>query len=179
MLFNVLLYISLAVFIFGLIYKISTWFSRKIGFSGKDFTASERVSAAAKGIAGVVFSGKILILIKVFIVDVVLQVRILQQDFLRWLMHMLIFGGFMLLLLMHALETHISEAIFSNYYSTLNPFFFLRDFFGLMVFAGLGIAVFRRFILKVPRIKTNARDHYAIIILAVIMLSGVFLEGAK
>lgn len=179
MLFNVLLYISLAIFTLGLIYKVSTWFSRKIGRSAQDFTPSERASAAAKGIAGVVFSGKLLTLIKVFILDVVLQLRILQEDFLRWLMHMLVYGGFMLLLLMHALEKHTSEAIFSNYYSTLNPFFFLRDFFGLMVLAGIVIAVFRRFILKVPRMQTNARDHYAIIILIIIMVSGVFLEGAK
>ncbi|MFH1991399.1 MAG: 4Fe-4S dicluster domain-containing protein [Pseudomonadota bacterium] len=179
MLFNVPLYISLAIFTLGLIYKVSTWFSRKIGRPAQDFTTSERASAAVKGIAGVVFSAKLLTLIKVFILDVVLQIRILQEDFLRWLMHMLIYGGFMLLLLMHALETHISEAIFSNYYSTLNPFFFLRDFFGLMVFAGIVIAIFRRFILKVPRMKTNVRDYYAIIILIVIMVSGVFLEGAK
>jgi len=179
MVFTVLLYTSLAVFAAGLIYKFSTWFSRKIGIAAKGFTTSKRVSAAVKGIAGVIFSAKILTLIKVFILDVVLQARILKEDFTRWLMHMLIYGGFMLLLLMHALEKHISEAIFAEYYSTLNPFFFLRDVFGLMVLIGVGIAVYRRFISKVPRLRTKGVDHYAIIILAVIMLSGVFLEGVK
>jgi len=179
MVFTVLLYTSLAVFAAGLIYKISTWFSRKIGVVAKDFTTSERISEAFKGIAGVVFSAKLITLIKVFILDVVLQARILKEDFTRWLMHMLIFGGFMLLLLMHALEKHISEAIFAEYYATLNPFFFLRDVFGLMVLIGVGIAIYRRFILKVPRLRTKGVDHYAIIILAVIMLSGLFLEATK
>ncbi|MCP4366626.1 MAG: 4Fe-4S dicluster domain-containing protein [Deltaproteobacteria bacterium] len=48
-----------------------------------------------------------------------------------------------------------------------------------MVIVGIIIAVFRRFILKIPRLKTGAMDHYAIIIVAVIMLSGIFLEGLK
>jgi len=179
MVFLTLLYLSLAIFVLGLIYKFSTWFTRKIGKAGQDFTASERASAAAKGIAGVIFSAKILTLLKVFILDVLLQVRILKEDFTRWLMHMLIYGGFMLLLLMHALENFVSEVIFAEYYSTLNPFFFLRDLFGIMVLVGVGIAIFRRFIIKVPRLRTKGVDHYAIIILAVIMFSGIFLEGAK
>jgi len=94
-------------------------------------------------------------------------------------MHMLIYAGFMLLLLMHALEKIITESVFAEYYSTLNPFFFLRDFFGAMVFLGLGIAVYRRVILKVPRLKTDAMDIYTIVILAVIMVSGFLLEGTK
>jgi heterodisulfide reductase subunit C len=179
MVFITLLYISLAIFVLGSIYKFSTWFSRSIGVGAREFTTSERLFTALKGIAGVIFSAKILTLIKVFFLDVVFQHRILKEDFTRWLMHMLIYTGFMLLLLMHALEPHISEVIFSDYYSTINPFFFLRDLFGLMVIIGVGIAIYRRFILKVPRLRTSGMDHYAIIILAVIMISGVVLEGVK
>lgn len=179
MVFITLLYISLAIFVLGSIYKFSTWFSRSIGVGAREFTTSERLSAALKGVVGVIFSAKILTLIKVFFLDVIFQHRILKEDFTRWLMHMLIYTGFMLLLLMHALEPHISEVIFSDYYSTINPFFFLRDLFGLMVIIGVGIAIYRRFILKVQRLRTSGMDHYAIIILAVIMISGVVLEGAK
>jgi len=179
MVFNVLLYTSLFVFIFGVIYKIYTWFSWKIGFSAKNISRSERLTAGFKGIIRVIFSAKILILIKVFILDVVFQKRILKEDFLRWAMHMLMYTGFVLLLLMHGLDKHITSSLFSEYYSTLNPFFFLRNFFGMMVIAGLTIAIYRRFILKVPRLKTNSMDYYAIIILAVIMISGFFLEATK
>ncbi|MFO7972933.1 MAG: nitrate reductase, partial [Desulfobacterales bacterium] len=179
MVFTAFLYASLIIFALGLMIKIWTWFSRTIGTSAQQIPAPERVSAAVKGIFGVVFSTRILTLIKVFILDVVLQIRILKENFLRWVMHMLIYVGFMLLLLMHALENFVSEPLFTGYYSTINPFMFLRDLFGFMVIVGVGIAVFRRFILKVPRLKTNAMDHYAIVILAVIMLSGVILEGVK
>jgi len=179
MLFTVLLYTSLLIFLFGTICKVSTWFSRKIGIASKNFTTPEKITAAAKGILEVIFSPKILILVKVFILDIVLQRRILKEDFLRWLMHMLIFTGFMMLLLMHALDSFITSPLFEEYYSTVNPFLFLRNFFGIMVLAGLMIAVYRRFILKVLRLKSNSMDLYAIIILAVIMISGILLEGIK
>lgn len=177
--FNMLLYISLFVFIFGFAYRVYTWFTHKVGVLPEHVTASRRVSAAVRGIFGAVFSSKILILIKVFILDVLLQKRILKEDFLRWLMHMLVFYGFMLLLLMHGLDEIITGPIFKEYYSTLNPYFFLRDLFGIMVIAGLGIAIYRRFIQKALRLKTNGMDYYAIVILTVIMISGFLLEGVK
>ena len=179
MFFDVALYISLVIFAFGLSYKISTWFRHKIGIDAREIPTSKRVSAAFKGILSTLFSVKILTLVRVFVLDVVLQIRVLREDFLRWLMHMCIWGGFMLLLLMHALESLITSRLFPNYYSTINPFMFLRDLFGAMVILGILIAVYRRFILKVPRLITNAMDHYAIVIVAVIMISGVILEGAK
>jgi heterodisulfide reductase subunit C/nitrate reductase gamma subunit len=179
MFYDIALYVSLAIFGIGMIYKIFNWFRRSIGINPSDMTTSKRVSAAVKGILGTVFSEKIYTLLKVFFVDVILQIRILREDFLRWLMHMLIYGGFMLLLLMHALDGIITEALFSEYASTLNPFMFLRDLFGFMVIVGIGIAIYRRIVMKVPRLKTNPMDLYAIIILAIIMLSGIFLEATK
>ena len=179
MFFSISLYIALAIFGLGLVYKTSSWFRHNISEEAKRIPTSARVSGAIKGIIVILFSAKIFTLIKVFAVDVLLQVRILRQDFLRWLMHICIYVGFMLLLLMHSLENFISEPLFTDYYSTVNPFMFLRDLFGFMVIIGIAIAIYRRFILKVPRLNTKAMDHYAIIILAVIMISGILLEGVK
>ena len=179
MIFRVLLYFELAVFIIGLIYKVSTWFIRTIGTSPKDITPSHRLLAFVKGFIRTIFSKKIITLINTLILDVILQRRILKEDFTRWLMHMLIYGGFMLLLLMHALGEIITASIFRDYYSTLNPFFFLRDLFGIIVIIGIGIAIFRRFILKIPRFRSNAMDRYAIFIVAAIIVSGILLEGMK
>lgn len=179
MFYDITLNIALVIFGLGLVYKISGWFRYKIGMDAVEIPASTRVSAAIKGIISTLFSMKVFTLLRVFVLDVILQIRILREDFLRWFMHMCIFGGFMLLLLMHALDNFITSTLFTDYYSTLNPFMFLRDLFGALVILGLGLALYRRFILKVPRLTTTARDHYAIIILAVIMISGIFLEGSE
>jgi heterodisulfide reductase subunit C/nitrate reductase gamma subunit len=179
MFFNIALYASLIIFFLGMVYKISNWFRRGIGVSARNIPASTRLAAAIKGLLGTIFSLKLFTLIKVFVVDVVLQIRVLKEDFLRWIMHMFIYAGFILLLLMHALDGIVTAALFQEYESTLNPFMFLRDFFGFLVIVGVGIAIYRRIVMKVPRLKTNPMDRYAIVILALIMLSGVFLEAVK
>ena len=179
MFLRISLYISLLIFLLGLIYKISTWFRYKIGIGVAEISTPERFFSATKGILSTFFSAKILILLKTFVLDVLLQFRILREDVLRWVMHIFIYGGFMLLLLMHALDKYITGALWNNYYSTINPFMFLRDLFGAMVIVGVLIAIYRRFILKVPRMFTHAMDIYAIAIVAVIMFSGIFLEATK
>ena len=179
MFYDISLYICLAIFIIGLIYKISTWLSRKTTLESKDISTSKRLSSAIKGIILTIFSAKILTLIKVFFLDIILQRKVFNEDFFRWLTHILIYVAFMLLLLMHALDKFITAPLFANYSATLNPFLFLRDLFGALVIIGICMAIYRRFILKPPRLKTNPMDTYAIIILAIIMVSGILLEGTK
>lgn len=74
MVFDLLLYISLGIFSLGLVFKFFTWFSRKIGYGSEKFTTFARLAAAVKGIAGILFSLKLLTLIKVFILDVIFQI---------------------------------------------------------------------------------------------------------
>lgn len=179
MLYTITLYASLAIFGIGLVYKISTWFRYKIGSQARNISISARILAAIRGIVSILLSAKILILLKVFVLDVLLQRRLLKSGFFRWLAHMCIYGGFMLLLLMHGLDTLVTLALFPDYYSTLNPFMFLRDLFGVVVIIGLALVLYRRVFSKGPRPRTTVMDHYAIIILATIMVSGVLLEGTK
>jgi len=177
MFYSISLYGALIIFIIGLIYKIFSWFSLKISVDSK--SGSARFLMAFKGIISTIFSGRILTLLKVFSLDIIVQRKLMQEDFVRWLAHVLIYWAFMLLLLMHAFDSFITSAIFPNYSPTINPFMFLRDLFGFLVIAGVCLAIYRRFIRRAPRPKTNIMDQYAIILLAIIMGSGVLLEGAK
>lgn len=177
--FDYLLYTALIIFLLGLIYKASNWFTQSIGIVDPNITTVQRLKAAAGGILRAILSLKILAVLKAIVIDVLLQGRVFKENTARWLAHMLIFYGFMLLVLMHALDSVITEAWFEDYYATVNPYFFLRDLLGAMVLAGVALAVFRRYLTKTPRLRTGGRDHYAIIILAVIMLSGIGLIGLK
>jgi heterodisulfide reductase subunit C/nitrate reductase gamma subunit len=179
MFFTISLYGSLAIFGLGLIYRVSTWFRYSLGAETRYISAPARVFTAVRGITLALLSPKIFVLLKVFVLDVLLQVKVLRQDFLKWAMHMCIYYGFLLLLLMHGLDKIVTSALFSSYYPTRNPFLFLRDFLGVLVFVGIGIAVYRRFILELPRLKTSPMDVYAITILAVILISGFLLEATK
>ena len=96
-----------------------------------------------------------------------------------WVMHILIFAGFTLLLLMHALGSVLTKALFPDYQSTLNPFLFLRNVFGVLVFIGLVLAVVRRASPRKNRVKTTGMDYTVIVLFVIIMVSGFLLEATK
>ena len=172
-------YVAFVLFIGGLVVKVSSWFRLKIGRESTKISTSRRVTLTLRAIFLTLFSPKILTLFRVFVLDVLFQRRILKEDLFRWVMHITIFAGFTGLLLMHALGDVLTSAVFPDYYSTLNPFMFLRDFLGAVVIVGIIMAIYRRLIRPTPRLMSNVTDHYAIVIVAVIMISGIVLEGIK
>jgi len=178
-LFTAGLYCSLAVFGAGMVFRISRWFRHGVGPDMKKAGTLQRITASVKGAFATVSGPGILVLLKILLLDVVLQRRVFRQDLSRWIMHFFIYAGFTLLVLMHALHRVLADAVFSNYNSTLNPFMFLRDLFGAMVIIGIAIAVSRRFVIRVPRLSSGGADIYLIIIISVIMFTGIFLEGLK
>jgi heterodisulfide reductase subunit C/nitrate reductase gamma subunit len=179
MILSISLYVALIIFGIGLLYKVFRWFRYSISLGAQDVSTARRLAAAFTGIIATLFSARFFTLLKVFIIDVVLNLRILREDALRWLMHICIYGGFVLLLLMHALGRYTSAVVFNNYMPTINPFFFLRDLFGVLVLVGVAIAIYRRFIAKVPRLMTRTMDVYVIVLVAVIIFSGIALLGTK
>jgi nitrate reductase gamma subunit len=181
MIFNAILYTALLIFLLGLIYRVSRWFFKYVGTGDRDIAVSRRIASGLKGVAAVIFSAKVFSLVKVLIVNVLLQFGILKdkKDPLVWIMHLLIFVGFAFLLLFHALGDHITVAVFPDYQPTLNPFMFLRNLSGMLVLTGLVLAIIRRSVVLKGGIKTTGMDLYAIAILAVIIGSGFLLESLK
>ena len=177
--FDILLYFSLCILVLGVFWKGFNWLSRDIEkpLSGK--STCRRINQAIRGILSVLASRKGLILIKSFIIDIILQRRIFKENKIRWFMHMLIFTGFTLLVLMHGLDSILVVNAFNGYEPTLNPYLFLRNLFAAMVILGLGIAVFLRVSGKRSDGDKRGMDIYAIVIVGVIVLSGIFLESAK
>jgi heterodisulfide reductase subunit C/nitrate reductase gamma subunit len=179
MLFSISLYTALILCGAGLIYKVLYWFQYPTNNQDQRITTAGRVSAAAKGVISSLFSLKIFPLIKIFFLDVLLLARLRRENFLRWFIHLCIFGGFMCLLLMHALDQYVSKKLFSEYAPTLNPFLFLRDLFGALVLLGLVLAFWRRISDRVTRLTTRGGDIYALLLLSLTILSGFLLEAVK
>ena len=181
MFYSVALYISLTIFAFGMCYRVSIWFRNNVGPDPAAPPARGRVFAAIKGCFSTILSRKAGALLKVFITDIVFQLGLLKdkKDIIVWLMHISIFGGFTLLLLIHALDHFTAAQLFASYQPTLNPFLFLRNASGVLLMIGLVLAFIRRTILKNPPLTNCAVDVSAIMILAIIALSGFLLEGSK
>lgn len=178
MLFDATLYLALLVCFAGLLWRLKRWLTIDIGPEAPG-TVGQRTTAALRGGAVVIFSRRLPVVLTALLRDVLLQGDLFKKHRLRWLMHMLIFWGFGLLLVFHALEDIVTQRLFSDYASTLNPFFFLRNLFGVIVLAGTSIALVRR--LKIPAQKkiTGRNDLLPLLLLMMIIISGFLLEGTQ
>jgi len=179
MFFKISLYVALLLFGIGLGYKVQSWFRCPIGARAREIPVYQRVLSALQGIGRTLFSQKVVILLKIFLIDVLFQRRLFKESSRRWLAHFSLSFGFLFLLLMHALDRFVTGKLFADYASTLNPFLFLRNFFGAMVLAGLVFFICRRLKNPVMRMTTRGLDIYALVILTLIVLSGITLEATK
>lgn len=180
MIFTISFFISFAIFVVGILYRFFGFFQIAVGPGVKSFSFLKRATTFLKSLFLVfVFPPLFFRLCKSLVLDVMLQIQLLRQDFFKWCMHIFIYCGFMGLVLMHALEDFITEPLFSDYYSTINPYMLLRNVLGVMVILGLIIAIQRRRKNIWLRLISRKKDYLAIIVLAVIMISGFLLEGSK
>jgi len=181
MFFKATLYAALFIFIAGTVYRIGRWFVKSVGLGDSDVTVAQRIASGVRATLATIFSVRLIGVLKVLILDGLLQIRILRDrgDSLVWVMHLFIFVGFAYLLFFHALGSIFAVAIDPEYESTLNPYMFLRNLGGGLVLAGLIMAVIRRTITMKSRIKTTGMDVGIIVILAVIIVSGFLLESLK
>ena len=179
MFFKISLYSALILFGIGTCFKTMMWVRKRTGDPSEKISAGKRFFEAVKGISVSFFSLKLFRLIKIWFLDILVQRQIVREGFVRWFMHFCIAYGFIFLLLMHALDRYISQKFFSEYQATLNPFLFLRNLFGAMMLLGLAIAVYRRITNRIMRLTTRWVDIYALVVLALIALSGFFLEATK
>ena len=157
MIFTTTLTLALLCFAVGMGLHVSRWLT-------VDPAAPSR-SVRGSGYRGLsAFKGTLRALVlrapalaKAFVLDVLLQVRTLKQSPYRWVMHQCIWLGFMLLLVFHAMDSLVSERFLSDYIPTVNPYFAGRDILGLVVLAGVLMAVIRRLRARQPRLKSSGR----------------------
>ena len=177
---TLLFYGALAVCLGGIMYRVFTWFhGRVIHPNAGAAAALKRMGVGFIGVFQTPAGGRIPGLVRSLVGQVLLQVHILKQNPLRWVMHLFICYGFLYLLLFHALDDIVTRTLFSGYEPTLHPFRFLRNLFGLILGVGLGIAVYRRSTVKSLREITGKRDWAALAILGLIVFSGFFLESTR
>ena len=95
------------------------------------------------------------------------------------MMHALIFGGFGLLLVgtsLDAVHTHVYHFLEGNVYLV---FSLATDVGGLLVLGGLGMAAYRRYVMKPAKLNNMLDDGVALTLLAVIVVTGFMVEGLR
>ncbi len=95
------------------------------------------------------------------------------------IMHLLIFGGFALLLIGPLLDftsDHFVHFLKGNVYLGVS---LMLDVGGLLVLAGLGMAAYRRYVIKPAKLDNLLDDALTLTLLAVIIITGYAVEGLR
>lgn len=132
-------------------------------------------------------------IVKAFFLNCILQVQILKESFVRWLMHFCIFIGFMGLLAQTTVMAFMSHFVPRD--SFLAKTFFRveeplggvgsrmldvwGDFFGLLLLIGCVIAIVRRYVVKSKQLETLTKDTISIVLLTAITVTGFICEAVR
>jgi cytochrome b subunit of formate dehydrogenase len=175
--------ITFALFLGGIVITISLWFKGTVG--APSFSIHEKISYLAERIWQVIFSKKILTLLKVFVVDILLLQGILKESLSRWTIHSFIYLpfflrfliGLVLLILSHTfpMSEKIAVLLDKNY----PPIAFTYDLLGLCVIMGIVGATMRQFQKKSVRRPTTGQDRIILALLGAILIVGFIVEGLR
>jgi hypothetical protein len=178
--------ISIIAFILfwgGIAISVSFWFKGSVG--DPSFSIHEKISYLAEKIWQVVFSRKILTLLKVFVVDVLLLRGILKESLSRWTIHSLIYLpfflrfliGLVLLILSHNFPMSEKFAVLLD--KNYPPIAFTYDLLGLCVIMGIASATMRQFQKTSEKRPTTGQDRIILALLGTILIVGFIAEGMR
>lgn len=119
--------------------------------------------------------------------EIILQLQVLKQSKIRWLVHICIFSGFWGLLMHTGMLFVLSHFIPPG--SIVSRYFFLGsgrlvldlwgDLFGSLLFLGVMLAIVRRYLFKTEQLYTIATDTISILLLLSITLTGFICEALR
>jgi cytochrome b subunit of formate dehydrogenase/nitrate reductase gamma subunit len=175
--------VSIILFVIGVGATLTFWFQGAVG--DPSFSAHEKLLYIGEKTWQIVFSKKILTLLKVFVVDVLLLRRILKESVSRWTIHSLIYLSFFLrfliglsfLLLSSAFPMSPRTALLLDKNYPLVAFTY--DFLGLCIIIGIIGAIMRRLQDKPYKAITTGQDYVVLGLIGTIVLTGFFVEGMR
>jgi cytochrome b subunit of formate dehydrogenase len=175
--------IALLLFLLGIVLTVSFWFQGIVG--DPSFSTGEKISYVSEKVWQIIFSRKILTLLKVFVVDILFLRRILKESLSRWTIHSLIYLPFFLrffiglILLILSKVFPMSPAV-AHLLDKNNSFLaFVFDFLGLCIIIGIVGATMRRFQSISQKALATGQDFLVLGLIGGILLTGFVVEGMR
>jgi cytochrome b subunit of formate dehydrogenase/nitrate reductase gamma subunit len=175
--------IALLLFLLGIVLTVSFWFQGTAG--DPSFSTREKISYVSEKVWQIIFSRKILTLLKVFVVDVLLLRTILRESVSRWTIHSLIYLPFFLRFFIGLILLIVSKVFPMSPQTALlldknYPFVaFTYDFLGLCIIIGIVGAIMRRIHGKPRKAFTTEQDYVVLGLIGAILLTGFLVEGMR
>lgn len=172
-------YSALCIALLGSLWRIGRWFWIQIGPENQEPpTPRGAVRTFAAALKAVFKIGPRRLLRSLF-VETLLQLHVLKQDWRLWVMHVALFYGLVMLVVLHALDDFTVMPLGVDYMPTLNPWRFLRNLGGLLILAGVALAVWRCRADPLRKRTRTPADRLARALLAAMVVSGILLESVQ
>jgi nitrate reductase gamma subunit len=175
--------VALITFLGGIYLMVRFWFVGSV--QGEETSLHRKISLSSDAVWQTIFSKKVLTVLRVVVLDIILQRRILKNSVQRWSLHSLIFLAILTRFAL-SLLTGLMFSIDPDGRLALvlidknNPFTaFTYDFLGLCIFLGVLWAVIQRFVVKPAHVKTEIEDNITLGILGVLVILGFLAEAAR
>ncbi len=175
--------ISVILFLIGMGATLIFWFQGVV--VDPSFTAREKLSYIGEKAWQILFSRRILRLLKAFAVEVLLLRKVLKESVSRWTIHSLIYLpiflrfliGWVLYLLAALFPTNPKVAMWLD--KNHPTFAFLFDLLGLCILLGAAGAILRRIRGKTERVITGGQDYVVVGLIGAILITGFWVEGMR
>ena len=177
--FLVVIIVSVIVFTLGIVSNALLWM-RGNGLVGSPEARLMRTLAKALSL---LFSRRMGRLVRVFLKEALYISRLRGLSSFRWFAHLMILGGFVLMLVLDIVVT-ISMDVFgweamisSDGWAKLLVRDLAFEIVGLMMLVGLLMAMVRRFLIRPKQLRTEGADTATLLFLFLVVAGGFVLEG--
>ena len=174
---------ALVILLIGVLLTLRFWFLGSV--QGEKESLHRKIALSSESLWRTIFSRQFFTLLKIFLLDVVFQRRILQESVQRWCMHALIFSAILARFTL-SIITAVSHKLVpgSSWAMALvdkNSGFtaFANDILGLMILCGILWAVLQRYILKPAHVVAEIEDNITVALVGLLVVFGFILEGAR
>lgn len=174
------------LFLVGMGSVVAGWLKGQVG--GESDSLGRKVGILIRATLSVIFSRRLLVLVKAFVTEAWFNRRLWRTNRWRWLNHFLLLSGFMLLMSLSgvaALSEKVLYKLFhlghipwiSMWYTADHPVTGLLNEIGaVLMTVGFIFFVVRRYATRTPQLRTGPIDTWMVVGLGLILLSGWIAE---
>lgn len=177
----------MALFLVGMWLVFANWLQGSVGGSAEASTG-QKIGALLRTALKTIFSARLLLLIKTFVTEAWFNRRLYRNDRWRWLNHILLLSGFMLLMSLSGISAVADKVLIHFFHLEHVPWIgmwvnpdhpvtaLLNEIGSVMMTVGFVFFVIRRYFSRVPQLRTGPVDTWMVVGLGLILLSGWVAE---
>ena len=176
-------WVALGLLVVGLLVMLRFWFIGSV--QGEETSLHRKISFSSDAVWQTFFSRRAITVLRVLILDIFLQRRILKESVQRWSLHSLIFL---------AMVARLALSLFTGLIFSIHPdgdlamalmdknhpaTAFIYDLLGLFILLGVLWALILRFVVKPAHVSSEIEDNIALIIIGVLVILGFMASAAR